>query len=99
LPSSFNYPEAWYSLQNKEKVNQWRSFYRQILTLFGGDHVLYVNERTIDNLYDTTLLPSSTCLSNFENSLISKYGKTVKSIFGFPKSKLPKYYIDYFVDL
>ena len=96
LPSSLYKAVEWYSPENKEKVQEWRSYYKTIITHFGGDHALYVKERISDNYYDTKVKPNEYALRAFEKTLISKYGETKKSLFDYPEGKFPKYYIDYF---
>ena len=96
LPSSLYEPVEWYSPENKEKVQAWRSYYKTIITHFGGDHVLYVDERKTDKYFHTKVKPNEYALEAFEQTLISKYGKTKKSLFDYPQGKFPKYYIDYF---
>ena len=96
LPSSIYDPVEWYSPANKEKVQAWRSYFYAIITHFGGDHALYVDDRKSDKYYNTKIKPDEYALEIFEQSLISRYGTTKKSLFDYPQGKFPKYYIDNF---
>ena len=97
LPSSIYDPVEWYSPANKEKVQAWRSYFQAIITHFGGNHALYVDNRKTDKYYnDTKTNPDPSTLETFEQSLISHYGTTKKSLFDYPQGKFPKYYIDNF---
>jgi hypothetical protein len=99
LPSSICERVEWYSPNNKEKVQVWRSFYHLIITHFGGDHALYVDDRIINKYYDIHHKPSNTALAAFEQTLISQYGPSKKSLFDYVHGKYPKYYIDNFSDI
>jgi hypothetical protein len=99
LPSTIFEPVEWYSPNNKEQVQAWRSFFYLIITHFGGDHALYVDERLINNHYNTRHTPANTALTAFEQILISKYGSSNKTLFDYPHGNYPKYYIDNFTDI
>jgi len=92
LPSTIYEPAEWYSPNNKEKVQAWRSYFYAVISHFGGDHALYVEEREADKYYKSAL-------GAFEQTLVSQYGAAKKSMFDYPHGKFPKYYIDNFADL
>ena len=99
LPSTIYERVEWYSPHNKEKVKSWRIYFYSIITHFGGDHAIYVDERIIDKYYDIHHTPANTALAAFEQTLIAQYGSSKKSLFDYPHGKYPKYYIDTFTDL
>jgi hypothetical protein len=70
-----------------------------IITHFGGDHALYVDEQIINKHYNIYHKPARTALAAFEQTLISHYGTSIKSLFDYPHDKYPKYYIDNFTDI
>jgi hypothetical protein len=98
LPSTIYERVEWYSPRNKEQVQSWRSFFYSIITHFGGDHALYIDEQIINKHYDIYHKPASTALAAFEQTLISQYGTSTKTLFDYPHSEYPKYYIDTFMD-
>jgi hypothetical protein len=87
----------WYSPDNKELVQIIRSYYHTIITHFGGDHALYVDERKADKYYTEEHAIGGSALLSFEQTLKTKYGPIKKPLFSFPPGKYPKYYIDTFV--
>jgi hypothetical protein len=99
LPSIIYEREDWYSPHNKEKIKIIRSYYHSVISLFGGDHAVYVDEKIINKYYpskddfDTSALPS------FEQALITQYGSSKKTLFDYAHGKYPKYYIDNFSDI
>jgi hypothetical protein len=99
LPSIIYECVDWYSPHNKEQVQSWRSFYYSIITHFGGDHALYVDEQTINKHYNTHHKPASTTLAAFEQTLISQYSTSNKSLFDYTHGEYPEYYIDTFTDI
>jgi len=100
LPSSIYEPVEWYSPDNKENVQAWRSYFYAIITHFGGDHALYVDDRKSDKYYKKAKVkPDISALNSFEQSLILRYGETKKSMFDYPQGKFPEYYIDSFADI
>jgi hypothetical protein len=99
LPSTIYDPIEWYSPNNKEQVQSWRTFFYSIVSHFGGDHALYVDERIINKHYNIRRTPASTALASFEQILISQYGTSNKTLFDYPHGKYPKYYIDNFKDI
>jgi len=99
LPSTIHERVEWYSPHNKEQVQSWRTFYYSIITHFGGDHALYVDEKITNKHYDTHHQPANTALAAFEQTLISQYGSSKKTMFDYSHGKYPKYYIDTFMDI
>jgi hypothetical protein len=99
LPSTIYERVEWYSPNNKEKVQSWRIYFYSIITHFGGDHALYVDEKIINKYYDIHHTPASTALAAFEQTLISQYGISKKTMFDYSHGKYPKYDIDNFTDL
>jgi hypothetical protein len=99
LPSTIYDPIEWYSPNNKEQVQSWRIFFYSIVSHFGGDHALYVDERIINKHYNTNHKPANTALAAFEQTLISQYGTSNKTLFDYPHGKYPKYYVDTFIDI
>ena len=99
LPCTIYERVEWYSPRNKEQVQTWRLFFHSIITHFGGDHALYVDERIINKHYNANYTPASTALAAFEQSLISQYNTSKKTMFDYPHGKYPKYYIDTFTDI
>jgi len=99
LPSTIHERVEWYSPHNKEQVQSWRTFYYSIITHFGGDHALYVDEKITNKHYDTHHQPANTALAAFEQTLISLYGSSKKTMFDYLHGKYPKYYIDSFMDI
>jgi hypothetical protein len=89
----------WYSPQNKEIVKTLRSYYYSIISRFGGDHALYVDERITKKYYEDMPLEDRSALIAFEQALIARYGIIKKPIFSYSHGKYPKYYIDTFEDL
>ena len=89
----------WYSPQNKEKVKTIRSYYHAIISLFGGDHAIYVDEKIGNKYFPSTDNFDKSALSTFEQTLITRYGITKKSLFDYAHGKYPKYYIDHFTDI
>jgi hypothetical protein len=99
LPSTIYERVEWYSPNNKEQVQSWRSFFHSIITHFGGDHALYVDEQIINKHFDIYHKPASTALAAFEQTLVSQYGTSTITLFDYPHGKYPKYYIDNFTDI
>jgi hypothetical protein len=99
LPSTIYERIEWYSPHNKEQVQSWRSFFYLIINHFGGDHALYVDEKITNKHYDIHHTPANTALAAFEQTLISHYGPSKKTLFDYPHGKYPKYYIDAFTDI
>ena len=99
LPSTICERVEWYSPHNKEQVQSWCLYYYSIITHFGGDHALYVDERIINKHYDIHHVPARTALAAFEQTLQTQYGISKKSLFNYPHGKYPKYYIDTFTDI
>jgi hypothetical protein len=99
LPSTIHERIDWYSPNYKEKVQAWRSFYKTIINHFGGDHALYVDEKVFNKYFPQHHKPLDTALAVLEQTLITKYGASKKSIFDYPHGKFPKYYIDTFKDI
>jgi hypothetical protein len=91
LPSSIYQRIEWYSPNNKDKVQIWRSFYSSIVTHFGGDHALYVDERVVNKHYNTRQP-----LTAFEQTLKTTYGAPRKTLFEYRHGEYPKYYVDEF---
>jgi len=98
LPSTIYERVEWYSPNNKEKVQSWRSFFYSIIAHFGGNHAVYVDEKITNKHYDIHHTPTSTALAAFEQTLISQYGTSKKTMFDYSHGKYPKYYIDNFMD-
>jgi hypothetical protein len=99
LPSTIYERIDWYSPRNKEQVQAWRSYYYLVINHFGGDHALYVDERIVNKYYTSHHQPATVTLAAFEQTLISHYGSTKKTLFDYPHGKFPKYYIDTFADI
>jgi hypothetical protein len=99
LPSTIYERVDWYSPNNKEQVQSWRSFFFSIITHFGGDHALYVDEQIINKHYNIYHKPANTALAAFEQTLISHYGTSNKTLFNYPHGEYPEYYIDTFSDI
>ena len=89
----------WYSPMNKENIQAIRFFYYTIVNHFGGDHALYVDERIRAKFDFSFPYSNGSGLSVFEQSLISRYGISNKSLFDYAHGKYPKYYIDTFSDI
>jgi hypothetical protein len=98
LPSTIYGLIEWYSPNNKKQVQSWRSFYFLIITHFGGDHTLYVDEKITNKHYSNHHKPASAALAVFEKTLISQYGTSNKTMFDYPYGEYPKYFIDTFKD-
>ena len=94
LPSILYEEEGWYSPQNKDVVQIIRSYYRDVIKTFSGDHALYVHQSIADNHLGTDI-----SLHDFEQYLMTRYGAVNTKLFAFSKGKYPKYYIDTFEDI
>jgi hypothetical protein len=99
LPSIIYDCADWYSPLNKEKVQAIRTYYYTVINHFGGDHALYVDEKITKKYYDTKHTPNSAALNAFEQTLVTRYGTSTKTLFDYLHGKFPKYYIDTFPDL
>jgi hypothetical protein len=99
LPSTIYGRIDWYSPNNKEQVQSWRSFYYSIITHFVGDHALYADDQIINKHYNTHHKPASTALAAFEQTLISQYGTSTNPLFDYLHGEYPEYYIDNFSDI
>lgn len=99
LPSTIYVREDWYSPNNKDKVQAWRSYYFEIITHFGGDHALYADQRVVNRHYVSLHKSEITAFAAFEQTLIEHYGVAKKTLFDYPHGKYPKYYIDHFTDI
>ena len=87
-----------YSPYNAELVHITRTYYHAIITLFGGDHALYVEDRKFQRNYKTLPNPFDT-LPSVEQYFIKRYGLNKKPLTKYSHGKYPKYYIDDFEDL
>ena len=96
LPSGIEESADWYSPNNKEIVQVWRTYYFEIIKQFGGDHALYVGEQEAFFYYDFT---EDLTLQGFEKALEARYGPSNKSIFDYSHGEFPEYYIDTFEDI
>jgi hypothetical protein len=99
LPSTIYERVDWYSPLNKEQVQAWRSYYYSVINYFGGDHALYVDGRVVNKHYASHYQPADAALAAFEQTLISHYGSSKKTLFDYLHGKYPKYYIDTFADI
>jgi len=91
LPSGNYTPVDWYSPHNRGIVRVWRAYYFTIISQFGGDHALYVDDYITSSYYD---LMEDASLHKFEQALEAHYGLSNKSMFGYSHSEFPNYYID-----
>jgi len=94
LPSILYYEADWYSPKNKDVVQSIRSYYREMIKMFSGDHALYVKENIADNHFEAHF-----SLHDFEQYLMTRYGAINTKLFAFGDGKYPKYYIDTFDDI
>jgi hypothetical protein len=94
LPPLFYERLGWYSPLHKEEVQLIRSYYFTLVKHFGGDHALYVDDRIVKKYYSRNIP-----LKDFEQTLITRYGTSNKSLFDYTHGKYPKYYIDHFTDI
>jgi hypothetical protein len=99
LPSIIYRRIDWYSPANKEQVKIIRSYYKTVIRHFGGDHALYVDERIRKKYGFPSPANGKPALNTFEQTLITKYGISKKSLFDYTHGKYPKYYIDTFNDI
>jgi hypothetical protein len=99
LPALIYERVDWYSPQNKEKVQTIRRYYQAITSLFGGDHAVYADERITNKYFQFPNIYDTTALGRFEQTLITRYGTTKKTLFDYAHGKYPKYYIDHFTDI
>ena len=99
LPSLIYERVDWYSPQNKEKVQSLRSYYKTLISLFGGDHAVYVDEKIFNKYFPSTSIYDKSALTTFEQSLITRYGTSTKTLYDYSHGKYPKYYIDHFTDI
>jgi hypothetical protein len=92
---SFRY-WTWFEPQIEQLRNEWRKFIYHILTLFGGNRVVYLpdNGHNLDefNYYEGTF-------EEMEKALEVKFGKPQKSFSGVMDNYDNNYFIDYFDDL
>ena len=95
LPGGNYQPLEWYSPHNKEKVQAWRDFYYKIISQFGGDHALYVDDQKTSTYYDPM---EDASLHKFEQALEERYGPP-ESMISLSHGEYLEYYIDTFADL
>lgn len=79
LPAIIYERADWYSPQNKEKVQKIRSYYHSIISLFGGDHAVYADEKVIKKYFPSTKNDDTSALPSFEQALIKQYGTSKKN--------------------
>jgi hypothetical protein len=96
LPTVLYELADWYTPLNKETVQILRTYYQSVITLFGGDHALYVNEPIFDKYYTYKKQINGSALTAFEQTLKDRYGPNKKPLFSYTPGKYPKYYIDTF---
>ena len=99
LPSIIYEPVDWYSPLSKDKIQIIRSYYIKIISLFGGDRAIYVDEKIFNKYYPDTDDNDTSALPSFEQALIKQYGTSKKTLFDYAHGKYPKYYIDNFTDI
>ena len=86
----------WYSPENREFVNIIRSYYFSVVKLFGGDHVLYADERLWEKYYPDSGTMNGSALTEFEMTLQVYNGKCKKPFYAYKSGKYPRYYVDRF---
>jgi len=99
LPAIIYEPVDWYSPLNKEKVQIIRSYYHTVISLFGGDHALYVDTDILNKYFPSKKKSDNAALISFEQSLVKRYGTPEKNLYEYPHGEYPKYYIDHFTDI
>ena len=99
LPSILYDREGFYSPQNKMKVHEIRKYYYRIISLYGGDRAIYVDDRVVNKFNFPADDFKSSVFKNFENELVERYGENRKHIYSYAQGKFPRYYIDTFDDL
>jgi hypothetical protein len=84
---------------DKEIRDEWRKYMYQIITLFGGDRVIYLPDQGADHFLDKFDQLPVLSFEEIENEIIKEYGKNIRTIGNFRKEDSVWYYIDNFDDL
>jgi hypothetical protein len=84
---------------DKEIRDEWRKYMYQIITLFGGDRVIYLPDQGADHILDKFDQLPVLSFEEIEKEIIKEYGKNERTIGNFRKEDSIWYYIDSFNDL
>jgi hypothetical protein len=104
----FNDPGYRYStffgMDKKHRI-EWRKYYYQVISLFGGDFALYLPDQgDVAAEFTEKIWDYDLDLNSVKKDLIEKYGENKFGIDDFPTDEddfveLPYYFIDYFEDI
>ena len=90
---------------DKKIRDEWRKYYYQFISLFGGNYALYLPDQgEVGTEFTEKIWDHNLNLNNVINDLIKKYGNNTINIDDFPFDDKgfvdpPFYYIDYFEDI
>jgi hypothetical protein len=96
LSPLYNRPN-WYSPKNAKTVTEWRKYFKQITTLFGGQGTLYITQAYFDK-YHNFFRDTSTTYPQKIETLIQTHGPIKKPFADCSKGKYPRYFFDTFTN-
>jgi hypothetical protein len=88
----------WFDI-NKNLRDEWRKYMYQIITLFGGDRVIYLPDQGADHFLDKFDQLPVISFDEIEKEIINEYGENEKTLENFTEEDSIWYYIDNFNDL
>jgi hypothetical protein len=88
----------WYSPDNTVTVTVWRNYFKQIITLMGGNEALYITQAYFDK-YHPFFQDMNTTFSQKIETLTKKHGPINKPFTHYGNGKYPRYFLDNFTNL
>jgi hypothetical protein len=93
----YNRPD-WYSPGNTKAVAEWRKYFKQIITLFGGSEALYITQSYFSK-YHTFFRDLNMSFTEKIETLKKRHGVNKKPFTGYGKGKYSMYFLDDFTGL
>jgi hypothetical protein len=97
MTPAYNRPD-WYSPGNAKAVAEWRTYFKQIITLLGGSEALYITQSYF-NKHHALFRDLNMSFTEKIKTLQKKHGENKKFFTAYDKGSYPLYFLDDFTGL